>query len=151
MAVSSVLGSVLIPIHNKSLLLPNVSMAELIAFKKPASSEKAPEWYLGLISWRGISIPVISFEALNGETINADFSSARIAVFNSVGTNPKLPFYGVLTQGIPRSIKITNDEIAKETKTLGPAELVSVIIRNEHASIPNVDFIESEIVKAKVV
>lgn len=151
MATSSVLGSVLIPLHNKSLLLPNVSMAELIAFRKPLPSDKSPDWHLGSLSWRGVSIPIISFEVLNGDVPSADTSAARIAVFNSVGTHAKLPFYGVMTQGIPRSIKVTNAEVSKDSKKVGPAELASVTIRNESAVIPNVDFIESAIVKAKIV
>lgn len=148
---TSILGSVLIPVHKKSLLLPNVSMAELIAFKKPTPAEQSPAWHLGFLTWRGTSIPIISFEMLNGEEINPDFTDARIAVFNSVGTNSKLPFYGVLTQGIPRSVKISAADIIKEDKKVGPAELACVSIKNESATIPSVDFIENAIVKANIV
>jgi chemosensory pili system protein ChpC len=151
MAISSVLGSVLIPLHNKSLLLPNVSMAELIAFRKPLPSEKTPDWHLGSLSWRGVSIPVISFEALNGGAVNPDFSQARIAVFNNVGVSEKLPFFGVVTQGIPRSIKLVNADIGKDATKPGPAEAAVVTVKGEVACIPNIDFIESAIVKAKIV
>jgi chemosensory pili system protein ChpC len=151
MAVSSVLGSVLVPLHNKVLLVPNVSMAELIPFRKPVPMEKSPAWHLGALTWRGISIPLISFEVLNGEAANPDMSAVRIAVFNNVGTNPKLPFYGMLTQGIPRSLKIADTDIVKEKNKTGPAESAIVTIKGELVSIPNVDFIESAIVKAKIV
>lgn len=151
MATSSVLGSVLIPLHNKSLLLPNVSMAELIAFRKPLPSEKTPDWHLGSLSWRGVSIPVISFEMLNGGAANSDYSRARIAVFNNVGVSEKLPFFAVVTQGIPRSLKLVNADIAKDETKPGPAEAAIVTVKGEVASIPNIDFIESAIVKAKIV
>lgn len=151
MATSSVLGSVLIPLHNKSLLLPNVSMAELIAFRKPLPSEKTPDWHLGSLSWRGVSIPVISFEMLNGGAANSDYSRARIAVFNNVGVSEKLPFFAVVTQGIPRSLKLVNADIAKDATKPGPAEAAIVTVKGEVASIPNIDFIESAIVKAKIV
>ena len=151
MATSSVLGSVLIPLHNKALLLPSVSMAELIPFRKPSPSEKTPNWHLGSVSWRGVSIPLISFEVLNGGVANADFSQARIAVFNNVGSSGKLPFFGVVTQGIPRSLKLVKEDITKGATKLGPAEAAIVTVRDEEASIPNIDFIENEIVKAKIV
>ena len=151
MATSSVLGSVLIPLHQKSLLLPNISMAELIAFKKPVPSEKTPDWHLGSLSWRGISIPLISFEVLNGGAVNSDFSQARIAIFNNVGVSEKLPFFGVVTQGIPRSLKLVSTDITKDTTKPGPAEAAVVAVKGEVVSIPDVEFIEKAIVKAKIV
>lgn len=148
---SSIIGSVLIPLHQKTLLVPSVSMAELIPFRKPIPVQASPEWHLGTLSWRGASIPLVSFEMLNGEQVNPDFSRARIAVFNSVGVSENLPFFGIVIQGIPRSIKLINADIGKEATKPGPAETNVLTIKGEVASIPNIDFIENAIVKAKIV
>lgn len=148
---SSILSSILIPLHQKMLILPSVSMAELIPFREPTPAGKTPEWHLGALLWRGVSIPIISFEILNGDKMNPSFREARIAVFNNVGVSEKLSFYGVVTQGIPRSIKLVSADIAKDASKPGPAEAAVVTVKGNVTSIANVDFIENEIVKAKIV
>ena len=150
---TSILGSLLIPLQNKLLLLPNVSVAELIPFKKPvpATKTKTPDWHLGTLSWRGVSVPVISFEVLNGDTAAELDDDTRIAVFNEAGDSEKLPFFAMVTRGIPRSIKITAVDVVKNNEKVGPAEVMAVTVQGEQAIIPNVDFIEKAILKAKIV
>jgi len=48
------------------MLLPNAAVAEIIGYQDPAAVESGPNWLLGLMSWRGISLPLISLEAIRG-------------------------------------------------------------------------------------
>ena len=77
-----------------------------------------------------------SFENLNGEVANSDFSAARIAVFNSVGISAKLPFYGVITSGIPRKPGMTREELIGIN-----AGIVKMVMENCLAHSPNAVFV----------
>ena len=60
------LTGLLVPLADRTLLLPNVAVAELIPYRAPQVSEGAPAWFLGQIAWRDLSLPLFSFEAASG-------------------------------------------------------------------------------------
>ena len=60
------LACLLIPIQGGRMVLPNVTVAELIPFQSPEPAPNAQEWLLGTLEWRGTMIPVISFEEFSG-------------------------------------------------------------------------------------
>ena len=70
---------------------------------------------------------------------------ARIAVINGVGNHTKLPFYAFVVAGIPRLVRVIEQEIGKEDKETGPAEKMFVQVSGEHAVILDLDFIEEKI------
>ena len=39
--------------------LPNVAVAEVVAYRAPDEVEGGPEWLLGKLSWRGQEVPVV--------------------------------------------------------------------------------------------
>jgi chemosensory pili system protein ChpC len=152
MSVKAALLSVLsIPLQNKVLLLPNICIAEIIGFRKPLPVNRAPHWCLGKMSWRGVSIPVISFELLNDETLTEHKSTARLLVFNSVTGNDKLPFFAMVSQNIPRSLKVKADDMVKQAVKVGHAEAMQIMLQNEAMIIPNLDYVENTLVKAKII
>ena len=56
--------SLLIPFAGGKLILPRVSVAEVTGFLRPKPVRGAPDWLIGLISWQGQDIPLVSFEGL---------------------------------------------------------------------------------------
>ncbi|EPN84602.1 hypothetical protein A234_10571, partial [Pseudomonas syringae pv. actinidiae ICMP 19101] len=52
------LTGLLLPLSDRHLLLPNVAVAELIDYQDCSAGPDAPEWYLGVISWRELSLPL---------------------------------------------------------------------------------------------
>lgn len=139
------LASLLIPMLDRPLLLPNVAVAEIIGYTEPEQDFATPDWHLGTIEWRGVGIPLLSIDALNGRKIKHMGSDARIAVINGVGDHDKLPFYAFVVAGIPRLIRVYDQEIGKEEKKTGPAESMYVQVSGEHAVILDLDFIEEKI------
>ena len=108
----SVIASLYLPVSNKQLLLPNVSVAEVVAYQAPKNLDEAPDYFLGTVSWRGIDIPVVSYELANGLKLNETSSTARIAVINTIGEHINtLPFFAIITQCIPRLVKVSDDII----------------------------------------
>ena len=140
------LATLLIPMYEKQLVLPNVSVAEVIPYAPPQPADNAPDWYLGTVQWRNIDVPVVSFEALNGEVAVSHSRKRRIAVLNGLVDNQRLPFCAMVTEAMPRLMRIMADEIAADDEggMLGPCELGRVLVNGERAVIPNIDYLQQQ-------
>ncbi len=142
----SVLATLLIPLHEKQLVLPNVSVAEIIPFMDPKEIENSPDWFLGHIMWRDVSVPLISFELINGDAAGSSSRTRRIAVLNGLLEGEEMPFCGIVIDGVPRLMRIIPSEIALEESTsLGPSELSNVLVSGEKASIPDIDYFQKKL------
>ena len=142
------LATLLIPVCGRQLILPNVSVAEVIPFVAPVAEADMPNWYLGKFRWRNTNVPLVSFEAINDEPFSGSAADRRIAVLNGLEGDDRLPFCGLLVDGMPRLMRVAADEIAVDTENeAGPAELSRVVVSGERAVIPHVDFIQSEVLK----
>ena len=135
----SIVRTQIIPLTGINLVLPNTSIAEVINYSKPSPVKDAPDWYLGMVSWRGINIPLISFETANEVKLAKKSKSTRIAVLNGVSGNDKLSFYGVVVQGIPRLASLEESgihEIINPTVKL-PLALAQATVADQDAVIPD--------------
>lgn len=142
------IATLLIPVNGKQLVLPNVNVAEIIPFIEPVAEEDVPTWYLGRFTWRHTSVPLISFEAINDEPFASRVSNRRIAILNNVIGDPTLPFCGIATTGLPRLMRLLPEEISEDADSLlGPAEMIRVLVNGERASIPNVSYIQQQVVQ----
>jgi chemosensory pili system protein ChpC len=142
------IATLLIPVSGKQLVLPNVNIAEIIPYSAPVAVDDVPNWYLGCFIWRATQVPLISFEAINDEPFAGSMANRRIAILNNVTGDPTLPFCGVLTEGLPRLMRLLPEEIAEDNDaTPGPAEIARVLVNGERASIPDVAYIQQQILK----
>ena len=140
------LATLLIPVNGKQLVLPNVSVAEIISYVEPKQKDDVPAWYLGTFQWRNIEVPLISFEAINEEPFISQSRNRRIAVLNGLVDKDRLPFCGIVTKGVPRLMRVIPDEVAvDDNATVGSAELSRVLVSGEGAAIPDVDFIQQQL------
>lgn len=147
-ADQNVVSSLLVPVQNKSLLVPNVVIAEVIPLLQIESYEGAPSWSIGFVQWRGEQVPVISFEIANSQVHGRDSDNARLAVINATSGQSKYRFYAVLVQGIPRMIKLTDTEVREDKQTsTGVAEKMAVITQLGKAVIPDFVYLESLLTK----
>lgn len=147
--VASAIRSLLIPLDGQFMLVPNSAVAEILTYRETRAIPGSPEWFIGMLSWRNQTIPVVSYEAIAGAAAPAPNPRTRLAVFNTVGANPAyLRFYAVLTQGFPSLINIDKASIAplsgEESLTGGVAS--KVLVAGRPASIPDLDHIESLLV-----
>jgi chemosensory pili system protein ChpC len=139
----SEVSSLLIPVAGRHLLIPAVTVAEMIPFRNPEHDPEAPDWYLGDITWREQRVPLISLEVLSGEAMPAYNSRCRIAVLNNAGVDESLPFLGLATLGIPRLSRVKADEIQElENASLRRFELMHVSHAGEDLAIPDVVALE---------
>lgn len=136
--------AMLLPVSDKLLLLPGVSVAEIVNYSYPDCPDNAPEWFLGYINWRKLSVPLVSFEMLNGQGMPRSSGSRRIAVLNNTGVSDGIPFIAILIQGIPRLLRITDRDLGDVTDAvLAPAEqLAANLPGGETVFIPDVSALE---------
>ncbi|MEO6075578.1 MAG: chemotaxis protein CheW [Dokdonella sp.] len=140
----------MIPVVNGRLLLPNASVAEVIAFIPPEHNDKAPDWMLGAFAWRGWRVPLISFPQLSGTGREENYNQTKIAVLKALGGDPKLPFIAVLTQGFPRLVTVTPESLVPtdDDGNRATGVLAEVLIREDPATIPDLALIETMLLES---
>ena len=142
---SELLSCVLIPVKDQTLLLPNVSIAEIVDYADLQTDSSDRAWLLGFFQWRGVYLPVLSWEAANGdEAVLPEGRRGRILVLNTISdAHDQVPFIALATQGIPRQAKLTEAELKKlDHRDQAPAELMRVDFEGEETCIPNLAVLE---------
>lgn len=140
---------VLIPVRGTQLLLPNVTVAEILPWRRVKRLENMPDWFVGLLAWRGETVPVVQYSVLNGAAPDGPAVGRSIIVMNRVRGNRGAPFYGILAEALPRLMHIGEDDIDTEKAPLGQAEVAAVSIGADRAVIPNLTFIEEQLRELK--
>ena len=101
------------------------------------------------MQWRGLNLPVVSYELANDGAIEETSPRARLAVINaSSELQDKLPFFALVTQGIPRLVKVAEEEISEQDSPTDVADLMQVRVSGEEACIPNLHYLETLIAQA---
>lgn len=146
---SASLTGLLLPLSDRTLLVPNVALAELIPYRAPQATSGLPAWLLGQVAWRDLRLPLLSFEAATGGEVKIG-SGARVAVLNALGGRPHVKFIALLLQGIPRSLKLEED-LRRANAPLAALELDSVQIGTDVAKIPDLVALEQMLADAGLI
>lgn len=109
--------TILAPLTNGHLLLPNSAVAEILAYTQPEPFRKAPNWLLGELAWHGWQVPIICFEqVVNGKSRSSVTPKSRILIIKTLGESTQVNYIGLLIQGLP-SLKTVTAETLSETQT----------------------------------
>ena len=146
---TSTLTGLVVPLNDRSLLLPNVALAELMPYRAPLAIRGMPAWMLGQVAWRDLRLPLLSFEAASDGQAQIG-STARVAVINALGGRPHVKFLALLVQGIPRSVKLESN-LARANVPLAPLELDAVSIADSVLKIPDLMALEQMLVDAGLI
>ncbi|MDP0561728.1 MAG: chemotaxis protein CheW [Candidatus Endonucleobacter sp. (ex Gigantidas childressi)] len=137
--------SLLIPMQQIPLLLPLACLAEVIEYLRPNDITDNGDWYLGTFDWRGMTIPLVSFERFNKNQITEYTATAKIAIMNKTSETSKYGFYGLVIQGVPQSLVLTRGDINPSNDDLGPGEVSRIIVRELSAVIPDLEDLEEHL------
>ena len=140
---------VMLPVTGGRLLVPNTTMAEVITYAHSSPIAGAPPWLLGRLAWRGWGLPVLAFSALAGTADNESTENTRVAILKALNGHPRLPYFGVLTQGFPRLTLISEDMLGADEDAGAPPIGVreQVRVHGEPAWIPDLAAVENLIVE----
>ena len=133
-----------IPLKEMRLLLPNAAIAEVIGYAEAEPIDGAPPWLLGRLAWRDRVVPLISCESAMGA--NNVRSGNRIAILNTLNSNSRVPYIGIVMQDIPSLLRIKK-EIIEPQEIDQKLQSVSayVSVAGESYVIPDIDDLEKRV------
>ena len=87
---------------------------------------------------------------LAGHSGEEDTRNARVTVLKALSGNAKIPFLAMLAQGFPRLTTITPELLITtgDNTELGAGVHSEVLVRDDHAVIPDLGVIETMIAEA---
>ncbi len=139
----------LLPIGERSLLLPSALVAEIITLRDVVEQPLAPPWITGLINWRSRPVTVCDITKLWSEGIEAN-SRSRVAVFYPLAGRNAGEFFAILTSAEPQP-RVLDDAMALMTNTgnENPLFSVTLVLDGRPAAIPNLTTIRELFYPAK--
>jgi chemosensory pili system protein ChpC len=145
---SNDIRGVLIQVAGARLLLPNATIAEVLSYAQPEPVADAPDWLLGRIRWRGWQLPLIAFSRLAGISDESASLGNKVLVLKALGGDPKLPYFALLTQGFPRLVTVTREDLVADAGSgdeLLAGVRARVLLREDPALLPDLAAVESRI------
>lgn len=135
------LRGVLLPLHDTHLLLPNVTVSEVIGYRDPEPIDAAPDWLLGTVTWRQRKVPLVSFEYFVLKEAAEPGYRSRIALCHNLLANPQMPFIGILCNSIPRLARVNTDTVSESMlqELLPEMTLKHLTYNTEDAWIPDLE------------
>ena len=143
----------ILEMQKQAVILPGDVIAEIIPYEPLQRMEDTPEWFLGLLGWRGIQVPVASFEMLTVE--RASFSlmsvaSASLVIVRGDTDQALLPFYALVAQTHPVAHEIIDEMLLGTEGTIQRTEIAKVRFNNDVLSVPNLGYLEEALLNALI-
>jgi chemosensory pili system protein ChpC len=91
-----------IPTAVGTLLVPSATIAEVVNISTITPIPLAPVWSLGVISWRTLGVPVVSFEAMFGQAVKSPTVLSKAVVFYPLAGRAQTEFFAILSSAEPR-------------------------------------------------
>lgn len=148
MSEETELYGLLVPLLDERLLVPRACVAEVTSFQPLQEMPGAPPWYLGIQSWNGRGVPVVSFEGACGKRIPVIGGRTRIVIFTCLGQKLPAGHFGIATQGFPQLVRVSPQVIAADNSRAFPERspvLCQVRMVNELPLIPDLERLEEMI------
>ncbi|RZA32296.1 MAG: chemotaxis protein CheW [Lysobacteraceae bacterium] len=141
---------VLVQSGDDRLLLPNATVAEVLARVPVEAIADAPAWLPGQIRWHGWEVPLVSFAQLSGQQKEEVVASSKIVVLKALGGGEAMPYFALLTQSFPRLISVPRDGLLADAteEELPPGVQMRVLLGDEAALLPDLARIEAMIGEA---
>lgn len=141
---------VLLQAGEERVLLPNATVAEVLARVPVEPIADAPVWLAGNIRWHGWEVPLLSFAQLTGLGDESLAANSKMVVLKSLSGSESLPYFALLTQSFPRLVSVPRDGLlADATEEQLPAGVsMRVLLGDEGALLPDLEAIEVMLIEA---
>ena len=138
---------VVIPLTSGSLLLPNVCVAEILPWRRIKPLPDAPDWFAGVLGWRGEMLPVVSYEALAEGMGDSNPRGRCMIVMNRSSGSWGTAFYALIASGLPRLVAVAAEDLDGECHGSSVYEALRVELGTELVVIPDLPQLEQELQK----
>jgi len=146
-------SSLLLPMRGFNLVLPHANVAEVLQGVEFESSSDDIQWLVGSFEWRGIRIPVVSFETLCGrESGPTGDAAASVVVYGLEGIGD-LQFYALELQALPRPMVLDADRVETVSDDSGYRNAFvaqNILVAGQPGIIPELASVERGIVAGHV-
>lgn len=153
---SQFIKSIILTLQNELVIVPNSAVAEIISVQDVHEVENSPQWMLGKARWRGVELPVVSYEAAGGDNAQAVNINTQVAVMYAVSDeidqDKKYPYIGLAMHGVPHVSTFSRDQIkTDEHATINhPMVAQKVRINGAAAGILDIYAIEEMLQQAAI-
>ena len=155
--MTELLPCLLLPVSEKNIILPSAAIAEILPFQKPSTIQDLPEWLIGILTWRGVHVPLVYLEKMNTHLAwnkgavkeeEVEHKGLYIAIINRINRNKadnqssnvnQYPFLAVMLNKVPKLYRVARDNIQLVAqKHEGDFRfMMEIKIQNEYAFVPD--------------
>jgi chemosensory pili system protein ChpC len=136
--------SIILTLKNELVVVPNASVAEIISVQDVREVDDSPRWMLGKARWRGVEVPVVSYEAAGGDDAQAVNINTQVAVMYSVSEDSEYPYVGLAMHGVPHVSTFSRDQIRTDEQASSEHPMVAQKVRINGAAAGILDLFAIE-------
>ncbi len=139
------LPTYVVSMQKQGVLLPRAAVAQIIPYEPLQRVEETPDWFLGLLGWRGLQVPVASFEMLTVERASfalVSVSSASLVIVRGLNNPEELPYHALVAQTAPRLVELTPEMLFETGEEPEKTEISRVRFEDSILSVPDLDYLE---------
>lgn len=143
---------VLLSLKDDTLLLPNSVVAEAVGQDALRAEATGPGWLAGSINWNSRRVPVVNFEALNGDSRPSFNKRSRLVILHALGGRAEDRPFALVCQGYPHLITLSRIAVAPlplRDSDRPDYVLSRVRIGNTEVLIPDLDRMTDLLVQAR--
>lgn len=146
--------SIILTLKNKLVVVPNAAVAEIISVQEVRQPDNSPQWLLGKARWRGVELPVVSYEAAAGDQAQAVNLNTQVAVIYSASEDeePGYPYIGLAMHGVPHVSTFSRDQVKSDDGDTEQHPMIAkkVRINGAAAGILDIRAIEQMLLQAAI-
>ncbi len=144
MSNTGAIKSLLLPLERGMLVVPTSAVEEVL-YAEPLDlpSPAAPEWLLGEVQLRQVPVPVVSFEALSGESVGPAPDKVHAVVLKNLEAGAEPALYALCLSRAPRVEDLDTGtlQLAAGESSDNPFIACNVVVEDEIGGLPALDLI----------
>ena len=123
--------SIILTLKNELVVVPNAAVAEIISVQGVKEVDGTPAWMLGKARWRGVEVPVVSYEAAGGDDAQAVSINTQVAVMYAANENKDkpYPYIGLAMHGVPHVSTFSREQIKTDERASNDHPMVAQKVR----------------------
>jgi chemosensory pili system protein ChpC len=144
------LYALLVPLDSERLLVPRGCVAEVVGYQAPQQMIGASPWYLGVITWNGRKVPLVSFEGAAGREVSPPTARSRVVILNALSAQDEGAYLAVLSQGFPQLVRVSPELVKLDASREFPDDspvICQLHMLNESPLVPDLDRLEEMVAK----
>lgn len=146
---SDEIRGVMIQTGRERVLLPNATVAEVLAKVAVEPLEGTPDWLPGHLGWHGWDVPLVDFARLAGLGEDPP-GRTRVVVLKALGGDEGLPYFALQTASFPQLISVPRDSLLADAseEDLPRGVQMRVLLGEQGALLPDLEGIEQLVIEA---